>query len=1004
MCDNEIEIKSLPELMEQREILIPIIQRDYAQGRKEPKANNVRNNLINDWIKVLDGIKPPMDFNFIYGTESGSDNGSIFYPVDGQQRLTSLFLLYFLLAHMCSDDNDREKIEKIKAWKFTYQTRNSAKEFFESLKNTGNDIYEVLKKSSKKDTVITEIQNRKWFKDKWKYDPTIVAALNFLTDLYFAIKDKDVKKYWEKLNPTGNNVLPLIRFTYLPERSTDTKAEAAKKYIRMNARGKKLTDFENLKAVIDEIEEQYRINISCSVSKSYDLIYCDTKFSMINCGGNQKLFGNSEELVQKVGIINKDFLNLFRNVFYCCCFRFGMKVPGKQSDVDGILYRISQKDKETIEYQNHIVDYIKYLKAVLDILYPADLSGDRKKFGEEWEQYFIKASSINYRLPIIFMLFAEKFCNDIDLVDGWKRFYDVILDLRIEQLDLEINKEKIDIIDKILADIKNVRVADINASSSARFESSINRYFIKYLSNNNNEWEGVPNSLAQASNEPDIMSRIREQVIKSGLLEKGICTEDDLKEVKNIGIGDKRYGWFFNLLDIDFGSISNINFSNLKVKEYISYLKVFDTWDFQLAFAYASNTYRDQNILKLKSSNDINNSCGKNEHIYYGKYDFTWNDSEAGADKEKTAAEYYDVLRKAPVFSENKKRRNLEILHDMMELVYDYSQNTKSNEPIKEFNKNIWDTEFNTYYYADCWLRVVYKLTFASNVNSNVEINTYLKKVLSNENGIVVVKECDIPFILYVYLDSKKIKFSDKECVFYAIAEPSGMYFRYFKENEFMTIDIREVGGKPDENNNAFIANKTYSYSNRNNSNYDKTFKNNQKLKCDYSNYIKIDLANQSSTMPAGTYVYVFDGSGFSVDRYDLVNPVNNEMQINKTHYSFTFAGVNKAFEWIDIYKKCLEYRAEWNAIWKTIKGEENNGVFRGRATDRILEMRNNKTTQGGGIYGANDTLQAHLTSPAKLNLKNLRLGYSDANSTNKTWIEETYVDYQTNQENPVYF
>lgn len=75
-------------------ILIPRIQRDYAQGRQEKHPTEVRNNLLSDFFENNGNI----DFGFIFGTQEvrrlGRRTERCFVPIDGQQRLTTLFLFY----------------------------------------------------------------------------------------------------------------------------------------------------------------------------------------------------------------------------------------------------------------------------------------------------------------------------------------------------------------------------------------------------------------------------------------------------------------------------------------------------------------------------------------------------------------------------------------------------------------------------------------------------------------------------------------------------------------------------------------------------------------------------------------------------------------------------------------------------------------------------------------------------------------------------------------------
>src|SRR5690348_1184106 len=74
-------------------IEIPIIQRDYAQGRDSLAVARIRSNFLD----VLHGAlttETPVSLDFVYGDVV---NGTL-RPLDGQQRLTTLFLLHWYLA------------------------------------------------------------------------------------------------------------------------------------------------------------------------------------------------------------------------------------------------------------------------------------------------------------------------------------------------------------------------------------------------------------------------------------------------------------------------------------------------------------------------------------------------------------------------------------------------------------------------------------------------------------------------------------------------------------------------------------------------------------------------------------------------------------------------------------------------------------------------------------------------------------------------------------------
>ena len=96
---NDILKKEIPISMEDKEISIllakieiPKIQRDYAQGRDSEKE--VRKRFLDAIFESL-SKNEPMEMDFIYGAIDEKEK--VFTPLDGQQRLTTLFLLYWYI-------------------------------------------------------------------------------------------------------------------------------------------------------------------------------------------------------------------------------------------------------------------------------------------------------------------------------------------------------------------------------------------------------------------------------------------------------------------------------------------------------------------------------------------------------------------------------------------------------------------------------------------------------------------------------------------------------------------------------------------------------------------------------------------------------------------------------------------------------------------------------------------------------------------------------------------
>lgn len=224
------------ELIRKHNIEIPIIQRDYAQGREGKEE--LRKNFLNSLLEAIKGKS--LELDFVYG--SLKDN--VLQPLDGQQRLTTLFLLHWFIAVKENKLND-EMQDILK--KFTYETRTSSREFCNDLINKGIDLDKLLetdyhdkeKTKPKNNELSKSIINSFWFFLSWKRDPTIKSMLTMLDSIYHTFKDKP--GIWGKLDNISFHYIELQNFGL----SDDL-------YIKMNARGKHLTDFENFKAKFEQ--------------------------------------------------------------------------------------------------------------------------------------------------------------------------------------------------------------------------------------------------------------------------------------------------------------------------------------------------------------------------------------------------------------------------------------------------------------------------------------------------------------------------------------------------------------------------------------------------------------------------------------------------------------------------------------------------------------------------------------------------------------------------------
>lgn len=228
-------------------IEIPIVQRDYAQGRKGKAF--IRQTFLHNLKQALDK-QQELVLDFVYG----SSDGKAFNPLDGQQRLTTLWLLHWYVALRAKClENASHTLRH-----FTYETRTSSREFCQQLCHP--DFFEKYDGTTEG---ITEfIRKQTWFYSTWEQDPTIQSMLRMLSGekterfeldgIEPIFKNKaveDFEKYWKSLTEES-----CIVFYHVNLKNFGLSDDL---YIKMNARGKQLTPFENFKAdLVGYINEQ----------------------------------------------------------------------------------------------------------------------------------------------------------------------------------------------------------------------------------------------------------------------------------------------------------------------------------------------------------------------------------------------------------------------------------------------------------------------------------------------------------------------------------------------------------------------------------------------------------------------------------------------------------------------------------------------------------------------------------------------------------------------------
>jgi len=211
-------------------IEIPIIQRDYAQGRKNEEVKRIRERFLDALFQSIVG-KSHITLDFVYGDVS---NDGVLTPLDGQQRLTTLFLLHWYIAK--KGGVEVRELEFLNC--FSYSTRFSSRDFCQELVNYSPNFSD--------ENLSVAIKDQAWYPYEWKNDPTIQSMLVMIDAIHKKFNGQS--GLWESLVTNKN-----ISFYFLPLTEMGLTDDL---YIKMNSRGKPLTPFEHFKAEFEEIIKQ----------------------------------------------------------------------------------------------------------------------------------------------------------------------------------------------------------------------------------------------------------------------------------------------------------------------------------------------------------------------------------------------------------------------------------------------------------------------------------------------------------------------------------------------------------------------------------------------------------------------------------------------------------------------------------------------------------------------------------------------------------------------------
>ncbi len=165
-------------------VIIPKLQRDYAQGRES--ATRIRRRFLRDLHTALQDSSPPLNLDFVYGSQESA--GAPLLPLDGQQRLTTLFLLHWYLALRDGQlDHFRTYAQHQAGSRFNYEVRPTATAFFDKLvtERVQPELGALLPPDPGRSNALSRtLQNQSWFFLSYVRAPTVRCCLTVIAGLH----------------------------------------------------------------------------------------------------------------------------------------------------------------------------------------------------------------------------------------------------------------------------------------------------------------------------------------------------------------------------------------------------------------------------------------------------------------------------------------------------------------------------------------------------------------------------------------------------------------------------------------------------------------------------------------------------------------------------------------------------------------------------------------------------------------------------------------------------
>ena len=259
--------------------------------------------------------------------------------------LQHFFLLHWFIAYKA------EKLHEVKntLLNFSYETRHSSRVFCEKIITEnilieGNET-EIDEKEKTPKTIGEHIANQHWFFSGWTSDPTISSMITMLDAMEGKIENKNIEELWNAI--WGDN--SKIVFHQLDMTQLNLPDEL---YIKMNSRGKPLTNFEYFKSQFSEIIPTNKKNdFNDKIDKDwYDLFW----YQLFEIKEQ-----NGEEIIDIAKFVDESFLRFFRYLTNILIARNEIDLVVEKFPDEISFYKAVYSNTDLLESLFEILDCIK---------------------------------------------------------------------------------------------------------------------------------------------------------------------------------------------------------------------------------------------------------------------------------------------------------------------------------------------------------------------------------------------------------------------------------------------------------------------------------------------------------------------------------------------------------------------------------------------------------------------------------------------------------------------